>query len=104
MGMVATLVAHEGDHQRGWKRLFTGHAGRDQGGVILGGVCARHVLLPRHGKTPGPLRRSDSGRSRLQALRWPSVGVVMAGLASRGRAKAGGYYDAGSVTFNILLV
>jgi hypothetical protein len=28
------------------------------------------------------------------------VGLVMAGLASRGRAKAGGDYDAGSITSN----
>lgn len=37
---------------------------------------------------------------RRQALIRPSLGLSMAGLASRGRAKAGGDYDAGSVTSN----
>jgi hypothetical protein len=49
----------------------------------------RSSLVP--GSLDGPRR---------QALIRPSLGLCVAGLASRGRAKAGGDYDAGSVTSN----
>jgi len=101
MGLMATFTTRQSDHQRGWQGLLAGNARCDQCCVVFGRVSARHLLFPRHWEhTECPFAGAIAEIPGDGLSFRPSVGLIVAGLASRGRAKAGEYYDAGSVISN----